>query len=74
MNYKQKAIELVDNYRVMFYGKNSIPSKNKAKQCALKAVDEVLKAVSVNQVLYLTDMTYQIHYDYTKIKQEIEKL
>jgi hypothetical protein len=80
MNYKQKAQELVsmflpyvlidDNWDDNQY----LQKRGNAKKCALKVVDEVLKAVSVNQVLYLTDMTYQIHYDYTKIKQEIEKL
>jgi hypothetical protein len=78
MNYKEKAKELMELFwaevRDSDYESRRTLENKQAKKMALKAVDEVLKAVSINQVLYLTDMTYQIHSDYTKIKQELEKL
>jgi hypothetical protein len=83
MNHKKKAKELIEKFTKIEYLKDSEGNwKEKestsldiaiAKECTLIAVNEVLKAVSINQVLCLTDMTYQIHYDYTKVKKEIEK-
>ena len=39
MTAKEKAQELVDKYQTLYY----LESKSKAKQCALIAVDEMLK-------------------------------
>jgi hypothetical protein len=43
MTPKEKAEKLVDKFRIVSYGKYSIPTKNKAKQCALIAVDLALE-------------------------------
>lgn len=61
---KEKAIELLNKYnslQVSFY-KNQDPSYGYAKQCALIAVDEILKEV------VLTTMYWQ------EVKQEIINL
>lgn len=42
MEPEEKAEELVNKYRPFFYGKYSIPTKNKAKKCALIAVNEII--------------------------------
>lgn len=44
MTPKEKAIDLVDKFRIVSYGKYSLPTKNKAKQCALIAVDELINS------------------------------
>jgi UDP-N-acetylenolpyruvoylglucosamine reductase len=69
MNHKKKAKELIEQCKFISYDLNDIESH---KEHAQLIVNEVLKAVSINQILSLTDMTYQIHYDYTKVKKEIE--
>jgi hypothetical protein len=66
MTPKEKAIKLVDRYRVMFYGKFSIPAKNKAKKCALIAVDEIID-------LYKSNWNIKNGY-WQEVKKEIEKL
>jgi hypothetical protein len=77
-NAKEKAKELVNIFRPhskYWDCRNDEPlEENHAKQCALIAVDEILKSVSVNKVLYLTDMTYQIYTYWSKVKDELEKL
>lgn len=45
-----------------------------SKKFALIAVDEILKSVSVNKTLYLTDMTYQIYTYWSKVKEELSNL
>jgi hypothetical protein len=73
MNFaKEKADELFNKYYQLTA--DSSNSENMAKQCSLIAVDEILKSVSVNKVLYLTDMTYQIYTYWSKVKDELEKL
>jgi hypothetical protein len=68
MTPKEKAEELFGK----FY---ELPMTHEtAKQCSLIAVDEILKSVSINKVLYLTDMTYQIYTYWSKVKDELEKL
>ena len=71
-NAKDTADELFNKYYQL--STDSSYPENMAKQCALIAVDEILKSVSVNKVLYLTDMTYQIYTYWSKVKDEIEKL
>lgn len=41
MTPKEKAEELVNKYRPMFYGKFSIPAKERAKKCALILCSEI---------------------------------
>jgi hypothetical protein len=62
MTSKEKAIELVDKmYHYQWR------EKQRAKECALIAVDEILK----NDTIFL----YVHHLDFWKeVKQEIEKL
>jgi hypothetical protein len=72
MTPQEKAIELYEKYDSLF--KAPYKKHKDTKLCALIAVDEILKSVSVNKVLYLTDMTYQIYTYWSKVKDEIEKL
>jgi hypothetical protein len=68
MTPKEKAKELFTNYLILFpefyndleYGYNDV----KAKQCALIAVDEILKIIHTN----MEDKYWQ------EVKREIEKL
>lgn len=68
MTPKEKAEELVDKMLESLYDNGSLSFKrilyDKAKQCALIAVDEIL---NLNDI----DMEYSF---YVKVKQEIEKL
>ena len=61
MTPKEKAIELLNKYnslQVSFY-KNQDPSYGYAKQCALIAVDEILKEV-VLSTMYWQEVKQQI--------------
>ena len=69
MTPKKKAKELFDKYHLSFAGIVSFDDdwEALAKQCALIAVDEILK----NDTIFL----YVHHLDFWKeVKQEIEKL
>ena len=63
MNAQDKAKELVEKYDQTF---TYLESKNKAKQCAIIEVDEVLKAA-----FYANDELYNF---YLETKNEIELL
>ena len=63
MNAQDKAKELVEKYDQTF---TYLESKNKAKQCAIIAVDEVLKVA-----FYANDELYNF---YLEVKQKIELL
>ena len=66
MTPKEKAIELVDKFKLKhkFFTNSFI--KNTAKQCALIALDEIL---------YITEHESPSTYVYyVKVKQEIEEL
>ena len=67
MTSKDKAIELVDKFRlnVLDYNGNSI-NRLEAKQCALMSVDEIINA---NKSVWENENTY-----WQEVKQEIEKL
>jgi hypothetical protein len=67
----EKAKELVDNFRlnVLDYEGCGI-NEHKAKQCALIAVDEIIKSIVITD---LTTAEYQFNY-WEEVKQEIEKL
>lgn len=72
MTPKEKAIELYNK----FYNTSSHPHhiesrKDNAKQCALIAVDEILKAVDNPDETYL--MKHSVEY-WSQVKQEIENL
>jgi hypothetical protein len=78
MTPKEKAKELVDKFNV--FSKDNTPdfdkyfdqevairiSKYSAKQCALIAIDEILKG---SRLFYIEDYDY-----WQEVKQEIEKL
>ena len=68
MTPKEKAKELVDKYStyvVMWSGGIEVETQN-VKQCALIAVDEILKVA-----FYASNEIYE---HYIQVKQEIEKL
>ncbi len=70
MTPQEKAIELVDNYdETLTY----LESKNKAKQCALIAVDEINKVYeSLDEdadIMFKKELNY-----WQDVKQEIELL
>lgn len=70
MTPKEKAIELVDNYdETLTY----LESKNKAKQCALIAVDEINKVYeSLDEdadIMFKKELNY-----WQEVKKEIELL
>jgi len=62
MTPQEKAIDLVDK----FYQHTNTNSKERAKACALIAVDEILKAVTT-----IADKKYDY---FIEVKKEIEKL
>jgi hypothetical protein len=66
MSVKEKARDLVDKYdNTLTY----LESKSKAKQCALIAVDEVIK--SQKNIFGLNNKVTKF---YLEVKQEIENL
>jgi hypothetical protein len=67
MTPKKKAKELVDKFDELL---TYLESKSKAKDCALIAVDEILK-VCENEISHCSDKTY---FYWQEVKQEIEKL
>ena len=69
MTSKEKAKELVDKmmYKIMYNCQPTL-SKMVAKQCALIAVDELIKQESK------TDDYYEIGSYWEEVKQEINKL
>jgi len=64
MNPKEKAAYLVVKYM------SKVVSKNVAKECALVAVDEILKAVDNPDETYL--MKHSVEY-WQEVKEEIQK-
>jgi hypothetical protein len=64
MTPKEKAKEL----RLKFYIKLQVITRAQAKQCALIAVEEIMK---LDVVWYQGSKTYDF---YEEVKQEIEKL
>jgi hypothetical protein len=86
MTPKEKAKELLEKmYNTDYCGIKHFPNKRycdcteinyyQAKQCALIAVDEVIKALD-NEDIYIqgeTDLDYHIIH-WKEVKQEIEKL
>jgi hypothetical protein len=71
MTPKEKAKELYDKF-YMAIPNNEMGLDNEASiQCALIAVDEILKAVNNPDETYL--MKHSVNY-WTEVKQETEKL
>jgi len=71
---KQKAIELVDNFLPLLYGKKPFYKKSdlfKAKQCALICVDEIINSIEVGYEDYKS--LAKINY-WQEVKTEINKL
>jgi hypothetical protein len=80
MTAKEKAIELVDNFRlnVLDYEGCGI-NEHKAKQCALIAVDEILKcnletSVSSNPHIEFNSKLINQYQWWKEVKNEIKKL
>jgi hypothetical protein len=74
MTPKEKAIELYKKLVIHIQRYDEYVderSKINTKQCALIAVDEILKAVDNPDETYL--MKHSVNY-WTEVKQEIEKL
>lgn len=74
MDAKEKAISLVDEFRLILMKSNTDAGEEilctlLAKECALVAVDEILNHHSQEQGLYRIDTYY-----WQQVKQEIEKL
>ena len=78
MNAQDKAKELVEKYDQTF---TYLESKNKAKQCAIIAVDEIIKACSFEdhtkkkyfeECNSLPDFNFSNYW--IEVKQEIENL
>lgn len=77
MTPKEKAEELYRNYWVYFTYEQSVNSIFKhAKQCALIAVDEIMKSNPIMPLSYMLESeALDAGIDYWKeVKQEIEKL
>ena len=76
MKPKQKAIELIDKYQFL------LTEKHFAKQCALIAVEEMIKEprmLDCEQVKYSDGSYARSYYEipnkfWSKVKDEIEKL
>ena len=80
MTPKEKAIELIDKFnnhtvKELFYLKNGkvIEGKTEAKQCALIAVDEILKLENNNGYYFDGTNVTSISF-WQEVKQEIENL
>ena len=67
MTPKEKAKELVAKFMPHSTGNSN---RNEAIECALIAVDEILK-VCENEISHCSDKTY---FYWQEVKQEIEKL
>lgn len=80
MTPKEKAKELVDKFlyanKGHFYQECPLEDLEAAKECALVAVDEILKILPTNE--YLEDLRKYIENRervyYKEVKQEIEKI
>ena len=75
MTAKEKAGELVDKFWKSCYDKHDIAKlvKADAKQCALIAVDEILKLENNNGYYFDGTNVTSISF-WQEVKQEIEKL
>ena len=71
MTPKEKAIELYNKFYMAIPSDEMGLSDEASKQCALIAVDEILKAVDNPDETYL--MKHSVNY-WTEIKKEIEAL
>jgi len=72
MTPKEKAIELYNKmYETGFKPKSVLIRIEQAKECALIAVEEILKAVDNEDETYL--MRHSVNY-WSQVKQELENL
>jgi hypothetical protein len=73
MTAKEKAIELVGKMKLATdeFGYINI-NKERHKQCALIAVDEILEVLGEEGVYLYADSKFEIYYK--EVKQEIKKL
>lgn len=71
MTPKEKAMELVDIYFVLA---NGLLTFEQVKQCALIAVDEIIKVFNPENWGLEMDNAFESKEYWEKVKQEIEKL
>jgi hypothetical protein len=71
MTPKEKAEELVKKYEIQFLSFGDYLPTIKSKQCALIAVDEIIKALP--PFTYGLEFVAKIEY-WTNVKKEIENL
>ena len=72
MTPKEKAIELVGKYYVTIY--HTINQQQKAKECAIIAVYEILESLGYKSLSDSPYTTLEARQYYVKVKQEIEAL
>lgn len=73
MTPKEKAEELISNFLWTQRAFNELAKIKVAKECALIAVDEILKLEFIDSVFVsFSDLTLQEYYK--EVKEEIEKL
>jgi hypothetical protein len=74
MTPKEKAIELIDKFKLKqnFFTNSFI--KTTAKECALIAVDEILESLGYKKLSDSPYTTLEARQYYVQVKQEIENL
>lgn len=72
MSTEEKAKQLTDKFRPMFYGRFSIPAKKQAMKCVLILIDEILNNSkdSIPILDYSPDIISNEGY-WKKVKEEI---
>ena len=70
MTPREKASELIVSYQLQCKSLDY----NEAKQCALIAVDEILKALESDNIIYGSEYRFEENNWWQQVKKEIEKL
>jgi len=73
MEAKQKAQELVKKFEPHAYGDGDYSTKHHSKQCALIAVDEIIKVADYSQNLGVTNTDVTNEY-WQEVKRYINEL
>ncbi len=71
MTPKEKAKELVSKFTFLSYPESNEKFYN-PKQCALIAVDEIIKEINITSYLIKFQIDYGIYLYWEEVKQEIE--
>jgi hypothetical protein len=69
MTPQDKAKELVDKFTVV-----GLQQRNEGIQCALIAVDEIVKEIQCNEFDFQLHVPMSVYKYWKNVKQEIEKL